>query len=94
MATQFSEVCERLKTGRIELLIVGPTLSREDCDSAVAVADSQMPPVKSLIQRAGHTDGHAEMLHEVIDAMEGPVCLMVAIEKMVSHASFAYSHMY
>jgi hypothetical protein len=93
-AAQIADIFEITSEEAIEVLILCPTLSPEERAWAIAFADVQSPPMKSIILSARKSGYRDEMLQNVLDARKDRADLLAAVERLVSHPSSAHSHIY
>jgi hypothetical protein len=79
---------------RIDVLILCHALSPEERAWAIAFADVQSPPLKSIVlspRRSGYRD---EVPHTGLDARDLPGILLVAVDNVIGRPSSAHSHIY
>jgi CheY-like chemotaxis protein len=93
-AAQIPEVFAIITEERIDVLILCRTLSPEERAWALAFADVQSPPMRSIVLIARKSGYRGEVLQNVLDATDGPADLLAALESLVSHPSSAHFHTY
>jgi hypothetical protein len=93
-ARQIPDVFAITTEERIDILILCYTLSPEERAWAIALADVQSPPLKSIVLGARKSGYRGEVSQNVFDARDLPADLLAAMASLVGGPSSAHSHIY
>jgi hypothetical protein len=93
-ARKIPEVFAITTEERIDVLILCHTLSPEERAWAIAFADVQSPPLKSIVLGARKSGYRGEVSQNVFDARDLPAALLAAMASLVGGPSSAHSHIY
>ena len=83
MATDISDIVQLGPAVRIDLIVLCHSLSTEQCDQALALAQSRWPQVQTLVLIAGERGCHTGGSDHMADVSRGPAYLLNTVAKLL-----------
>ncbi len=79
---------------QVDLAILCHSLTSEECGRAIAQSTSRWPRLKYIVLTASSSACAHKVLGEAVNALDGPVKLLSAVERLVPHESGAVLQMH
>jgi hypothetical protein len=83
MTTNISDIVQLGPAVQIDLIALCHSLSTEECDQALALAQSRWPQVQTLVLIAGERGCHTGRSNYMADVSQGPAYLLNTVAKLL-----------